>query len=46
MRRVPRRRFARRPFAGQPVDHHRHTIIARIVDEQLFAGRMQLAHRH
>src|SRR3982074_2208790 len=25
------------PFAGEPVDHHRHAV-ARIVDEQLVAG--------
>ncbi|MGY3695420.1 hypothetical protein ACVIGA_005500 [Bradyrhizobium sp. USDA 3240] len=33
------------PLAGEPVDHHRHAV-ARIVDEQLLAGRVRLAHRH
>ena len=33
------------PLAGEPVDHHRHAV-ARIVDEQLVAGRVRLAHRH
>jgi hypothetical protein len=33
------------PLASEPVDHHRHAV-TRIVDEQLVAGRMRLAHRH
>jgi len=33
------------PLAAEPVDHHRHAV-ARIVDEQLVAGRVRLAHRH
>ena len=33
------------PLAGAPVDHDRHTI-AGIVDEQLVAGGVRLAHRH
>ncbi len=32
------------PLAGKPVDHHRHAV-ARIIDEQLVAGCMRLAHR-
>jgi len=35
----------RSALTGQAVDHHRHAI-AGIVDEQLVAGRMGLAHRH
>src|ERR1700716_3566401 len=33
------------PLAGEPVDHDRHAV-AGIIDEQLVAGRMRLAHRH
>ncbi|MCP1854424.1 hypothetical protein J2R80_008247 [Bradyrhizobium sp. USDA 4541] len=32
-------------LAGEPVDYHRHAV-AGIVDEQLVAGHMRLAHRH
>jgi hypothetical protein len=32
-------------FPREPVNHHRHAV-ARIVREQLVAGRMRLAHRH
>lgn len=33
------------PFAGQPVDDDRNPV-ARVIDEQAFAGGMRLAHRH
>lgn len=33
------------PLAGEPVDHHRDAV-AGIIDEELVAGRMRLAHRH
>ena len=32
-------------FAGQPVDDHRHAV-AGVIDEQPFARRMRLPHRH